>query len=83
MVGREIGALYPPKKTDGVDRSRVLLEVQHLSNGGRFQDINFTLYTGEIFGLAGLVGAGRSEVAKAICGLYPKESGQIFFQVRC
>lgn len=80
MVGREIGALYPPKKTDGVDRSRVLLEVQHLSNGGRFQDINFTLYTGEIFGLAGLVGAGRSEVAKAICGLYPKESGQIFFQ---
>ena len=79
MVGREIGDLYPAKMTDEFDDSRILLEVQHLSNGGRFKDINFKLYNGEILGLAGLVGAGRSEVAKAICGLYPKKSGQVFF----
>ncbi|MCP4398457.1 MAG: sugar ABC transporter ATP-binding protein [bacterium] len=79
MVGREIGDLYPSKMTDEIDDSQVLLEVRQLSNGGRFKDMNFKLYRGEILGLAGLVGAGRSEVIKAICGLYPKESGQVFF----
>ena len=79
MVGREIGDLYPPKMTGKIDESEVLFEVRHLSNGGRFNDINFKLYNGEILGLAGLVGAGRSEVVKALCGLYPKASGQIFY----
>jgi len=79
MVGRDIGDLYPPKMTGNSHNSQVLLEVQHFSNGERFKNIHFKLYRGEIFGLAGLVGAGRSEVVKAICGLYPKESGQIVF----
>jgi ribose transport system ATP-binding protein len=80
MVGREIGNLYPQKMTGMIEDKEVLLEVCHLSNGKRFKDINFTLHRGEILGLAGLVGAGRSEVAKAICGLYPKQHGEVVFQ---
>ncbi|GAK55178.1 ribose import ATP-binding protein RbsA [Candidatus Vecturithrix granuli] len=80
MVGREIGDMYPSKMDEEEDDTRVLLEVRHLSNSNRFKDINFKLYKGEILGLAGLVGAGRSEVAKAICGLYPKENGEILFK---
>jgi ribose transport system ATP-binding protein len=80
MVGRAISDLYPPKMAGTTADSDVLLEVCHLSNGKRFKDINFKLYRGEILGLAGLVGAGRSEVAKAICGLYPKQHGEIVFQ---
>ena len=80
MVGRTIGNLYPPKLAGVIEDGEVLLEAQHLSDGSRFEDINFKLYRGEILGLAGLVGAGRSEVAKAICGLYPKLGGEIRFQ---
>ncbi len=80
MVGRQIGNLYPSKTGGDSDDSEVLLEVKNLSNGDRFKDINFRLYKGEILGLSGLVGAGRSEVAKAICGLYPKNSGEILFK---
>ncbi len=82
MVGRKLSALYPEKMEtpDAAEAPKILLEVKHLSNGHRFHDINFTLQQGEILGLAGLVGAGRSEVAKAICGLYPKLSGDVVFQ---
>ncbi len=80
MVGREIG-MYPSKMDEEADDTRVLLEVRHLSNEVADSKILISSSKrGEILGLAGLVGTGRSEVAKAICGLYPKENGEILFK---
>jgi len=80
MVGREIGDLYPPKSGRPAETPEVLLQVSGFSNEGRFQDVSFELFKGEILGFSGLVGAGRSELAKAICGLYPKKAGEVIFK---
>ncbi len=62
-----------------VDRTAApLLEVRHLSAGGRLHDISFTLYPGEILGVAGLMGSGRTEMARAIFGIDPLERGELF-----
>lgn len=55
----------------------VVLEVRHLSRYGNFKDVSFTVRKGEIVSLSGLVGAGRTEVVQAICGLEPADSGEI------
>ncbi|MCP4629503.1 MAG: sugar ABC transporter ATP-binding protein [bacterium] len=80
MVGREIGDLYPPKADQTDQTTDVLLQVSGFKNEGRFEDISFELFKGEILGFSGLVGAGRSELAKAICGLYPKRAGEVIFK---
>ena len=80
MVGREIGDLYPVKSKHPTGTTDVLLEIRGFSDEGRFHDIGFELYAGEILGFSGLVGAGRSELAKAICGLYPKKKGEVVFR---
>lgn len=80
MVGREIGAIYPPKNKQ--QTKEVLLEVKGYSDGKYFQNISFQLYAGEILGLAGLIGAGRSELAQAVCGLRPKIAGEVFYHGR-
>lgn len=77
MVGREISDIYPPKSDQVSTKSEVLFEVNDLSDENRFKNISFNLKKGEILGFSGLVGAGRSEVAQAICGLRPKKSGSI------
>jgi ribose transport system ATP-binding protein len=59
---------------------RVVLEVRHLNRGPLVRDISFQLHRGEILGFAGLVGAGRTEVARAIFGADPLESGEIFLE---
>ncbi len=59
------------------DRRRKLLEVRRLSKRGNFQDVSFDLYAGEIVGLTGLVGAGRTELALALFGVSPADSGEI------
>jgi rhamnose transport system ATP-binding protein len=74
MVGREITDLFP-KQAAAV--GEVLLEVSGLSSAGVFHDISFTVRAGEIVGLAGLVGAGRSEVARAVFGVDPYDSGSV------
>ncbi len=80
MVGREITNVFPKDTT--VPIGDVILEVKDLTqvkeDGGRFRNISFQLHKGEILGFAGLVGAGRSEVMRAIFGLDPVSSGQIF-----
>lgn len=75
MVGREIKDLYPKAK---VETGEVALEVKGLSRIGYFRNISFSVRRGEILGLTGLVGAGRSEVCQAICGLTPYDSGEVF-----
>jgi ribose transport system ATP-binding protein len=68
MVGRELREIYPPKRQAA---GPVVLEVRGLSSPGAFADVSFTVREGEILGFAGLVGAGRTEVAEALMGLRP------------
>ena len=74
MVGREVSTLYPKKETV---IGEPVLEVRDLSARGRFSGISFCVRAGEIVGLAGLVGAGRSEVARAVFGVDRYDSGQV------
>src|SRR6478736_805734 len=74
MVGRDVTELFPKLPSEVGD---VVLEVQGLTRAGVFRDISFTLRQGEIVGLAGLVGAGRSEVARAVFGIDLYESGSV------
>ena len=74
MVGREITQMFP-KQT--VPIGEVALSVTNLTLEGRFRDISFDLRKGEILGLAGLVGSGRSNVAETLFGVTPATSGKI------
>ena len=74
MVGRELTELFP--KTDN-KIGEVVLEVNDLTNPAYFRNISFNVRKGEIVALAGLVGAGRSEVARAIFGVDKYESGSV------
>ncbi|HET6449900.1 MAG TPA: sugar ABC transporter ATP-binding protein [Spirochaetia bacterium] len=80
MVGRELKDIYPAKAAD-TDRP-ALLEVRGLSLEGEFEDVSFTLRRGEILGFAGLVGSGRTEVARTVCGLYRKTAGEVLLEGR-
>ena len=75
MVGREIGDIYDIEHHPAGEE---LLKVENLSDGKHFKDINFTVHAGEILGFSGLVGAGRSEIMRAIFALEPITSGQIY-----
>ena len=74
MVGRELTALFPKGE---VEIGEVLLDVRHLTRKGVFEDVSFQLRRGEILGFAGLVGAGRTEVARVIFGIDRADSGEI------
>ncbi|MFC5409587.1 sugar ABC transporter ATP-binding protein [Larkinella bovis] len=75
MVGREIRT----ERVASSAQKEVFLRVEKLS-GHRFRDISFQLHKGEILGLAGLVGAGRTELARAIFGIDPTETGTVQFK---
>jgi len=75
MVGRTIFETAP--EVPAAPSREVVLEVRHLSRGRAIQDVSFQLYRGEILGFAGLVGAGRTEVARAIFGADPLRSGEV------
>ncbi len=74
MVGRELTALFPKGEAEVGD---VRLDVGHLTRKGVFEDVSFQLRRGEILGFAGLVGAGRTEVARVIFGLDRADAGEI------
>ncbi len=74
MVGREIETLFPKQATT---IGKAALSVKNLSRTGEFRDISFEAHEGEIVGLAGLVGAGRTEVAQALFGITQPDSGEI------
>lgn len=75
MVGREIKEKFPRVECR---KGKKVFEVKHLNAGRMVRDINFTVYEGEIVGFAGLMGAGRTETTRAIFGVDPKESGEIY-----
>jgi ABC-type sugar transport system ATPase subunit len=74
MVGRDISQLY---KYTVNELGKTMLEVDGLSRENEFSDISFTLKAGEVVGMAGLMGCGREEIAKAIYGLRKTDSGTI------
>ena len=77
MVGREIANIFPKVDTK---IGEVIFEIRNFTSGNRFRNIGFSLRRGEILGLAGLVGAGRSEVLQAIFGIDPCDSGEVFIE---
>ncbi|MDR3122795.1 MAG: sugar ABC transporter ATP-binding protein [Treponema sp.] len=79
MVGRELSNDYPKI---AAPKGEELLRVEHLKQTGAFQDISFNLHAGEIVGFAGLVGAGRTEVVRAVSGLDPIDGGSVFVRGR-
>ncbi|MDQ1440763.1 MAG: rhamnose transport system ATP-binding protein [Acidimicrobiaceae bacterium] len=74
MVGRDLEALFPKTETAA---GQVVLEVEGLGREGVFDDVSFKVCKGEIVALAGLVGAGRSEVARAIFGIDRRDTGSV------
>ena len=74
MVGREVSDLFPKTPSTPGD---VVLEVEGLTSPGVFHDVSFTVRAGEIVGLAGLVGAGRSEIVRAVFGVDGYDEGSV------
>ncbi len=74
MVGRTVEQEYPKEQ---IPLGETILEVEHLTQKGRFENISFTLKKGEILGFSGLVGAGRTEVMLALLGLTRPDSGTV------
>ena len=74
MVGRDIDQLFPK---DSVEPGKTVLEVRNLGHAGKIRDVSFTLRAGEILGIAGLVGSGRTELAQTIFGVTPATAGEI------
>jgi len=79
MVGRELADIFPVRQPP---TDEVLLEVSDLTREPAYRDISFQIRRGEVVALAGLMGAGRTEVVSAIYGLQPASSGQISFNGR-
>ena len=75
MVGRELGQQYPKDKAE---IGEVILEVKNLNRKGILHDISFAVNRGEVLGISGLVGAGRTELARAILGIDKIDSGEVF-----
>ena len=75
MIGRPLGEYFATPSATGVGAE--VLRVERLSSEGRFSDVSFTLRAGEVVGLAGLMGAGRSEVACALFGIDPVSGGSV------
>lgn len=74
MVGRSIERIYPEK---GRPNGQVLLKVQNLNAGSKCRNVSFELHKGEILGVFGLVGSGRTEIMRAMAGIDPRTSGEI------
>jgi len=77
MVGREMADVFPPRNTP---TDEILLEVTGLTREPAYRDVSFQVCRGEVVALAGLMGAGRTEVVSALYGLHPAGSGAIRFK---
>jgi ribose transport system ATP-binding protein len=75
MVGRSIGQVYPPRPRCA--SAEPLLEVEGVTRRGAVTDISFSLNRGEVLGLSGLMGAGRTELARMLFGLDPLDTGRV------
>ena len=87
MIGRPVAAYFGagrlPADANAAEPEREeLLRVEHLSSDGRFEDVSFSVHAGEVVGLAGLVGAGRSDVAETIFGARERTGGRVIISGR-
>lgn len=80
MVGRELTQLFP-ERTQPIGAK--ILEVRDLTLDGVFQNVSFELHAGEILGIAGLMGSGRTNVAETLFGITPASSGKIMLDGQC
>ncbi|MBA3872553.1 MAG: sugar ABC transporter ATP-binding protein [Anaerolineae bacterium] len=78
MVGRNIEQLYPPRTSTAQKQS--VMEIKNLSQSGIIRDVNLTLQKGEVLGLFGLMGSGRTELARIIFGIDDFEQGEIIVE---
>ena len=74
MIGREIGERFPVRNCS---IGETVLQVEGLTCGGTFQDVSFSVRAGEVLGVSGLMGAGRTEIMQSIFGYRPHDSGKI------
>jgi ribose transport system ATP-binding protein len=79
MVGRPVEDQFPRRRTEV---GEVLLEVKNLSREGVLENISFQVRAGEVVGMAGIVGAGRTELARALFGVDPVDSGEVWVEGR-
>lgn len=77
MVGREIKDLFPKPE---VEIGAEMLKVEGLSRMGYYKNVSFTVHAGEIVGLTGLVGAGRTEVVESVCGITRPDEGKVYLE---
>ena len=75
MIGREIGERYPSRSNE---IGPVVLKVENLNCPGVFENVNFEVHAGEVLGVSGLMGAGRTEIMQAIFGNMPNVTGKIY-----
>lgn len=75
MIGRDLNEFFPARKANIGD---VVLKVLNITGGNRFKNISFEVRAGEVLGISGLVGAGRTETMRAIFGADKKDSGEVF-----
>jgi len=77
MVGREINDLFPKPEVKIGDE---MLRIEHLSRTGFYKDVSFEVHAGEIVGMTGLVGAGRTEVVESVCGITHADEGKVYLE---
>jgi ribose transport system ATP-binding protein len=82
MIGRKLTALFPPISDIPDARPEEIFRVEHLQRGSKVRDVSFALHRGEILGIAGMVGSGRTELVRAIFGADEKDAGKLFVQGR-
>jgi ABC-type sugar transport system ATPase subunit len=79
MVGRSLGEIFPSRQPSRVE---VALEVRNLTRAGSFSDVSFSLHRGEVLGMSGLVGSGRTQVARSVFGADAFDSGEVLLEAR-
>jgi ribose transport system ATP-binding protein len=78
MVGRNLSETFPPRRKKA--ERREVLSVENLCSGNSLRNVTFKVYSGEILGIAGLVGAGRTELARAVFGADPVDCGDVYLR---
>ena len=79
MTGRDVEFPFPPRAAPPDENAATILEVENLSRPGEFENLSFTVRAGEILGLAGLVGSGRSEILETVYGARRPATGTVTF----